>query len=30
MVNPYGLRTEILRHLFALASRLKSRLRSAF
>jgi hypothetical protein len=30
MVNPYGLRTELVRRLYALASRLKSRLRSAF
>ena len=30
MVNPYGLRTEFVRLLYALASRLKSCLRSAF
>jgi hypothetical protein len=30
MVNPYGLRTEFIRRLYALAARLKSRLRSAF
>jgi hypothetical protein len=30
MLNPYGLRTELVRRLYALASRLKSRLRSAF
>src|SRR5512137_1251188 len=30
MVNPYGLRTEFVRRLYALASRLKFRLRSAF
>lgn len=30
MLNPYGLRTEFVRRLYALASRLKSRLRSAF
>jgi hypothetical protein len=30
MVNPYGLRTEFTRRIYALASRLKSRLLSAF
>jgi hypothetical protein len=30
MLNPYGLRTEFVRRIYALASRLKSRLRPAF